>query len=398
MRNNLVAVLLVTMAALTGLSIATADGVGTVEDSNVSETTRNLVNQPGNLMRQMAAMIAANEASSIFRATVVSLTPSTITVQRTGHDAETAPYAVIDSFPYPAVDDEVIVQRIGSGFIVIGKVLRSGLVERYLTIETELRILPSGKITWGSDGQNFIDDDIIQWKVIDVLDIAGLRAVDSADIEFYAHTIQANVSGRFVNFTVTDPDSLESVQINMEAKSPTGSITKIHLFATGPGGSGGFLEVYSRASASHPAAAILGSRGLDVVIVEPVGDGFHSRVTVATFALGTRTANAGPDTDTIAAGVITAHSSFMTVDTEAAGPTDNLDNIVAPSGGALVAGQEIKLKPVDSARTIVVRAGVGGNIILNVAGNFTMDNANDMIKLTFDGTNWLEDYRSNNGA
>ena len=94
---------------------------------------------------------------------------------------------------------------------------------------------------------------------------------------------------------------------------------------------------------------------------------------------------------TIASGVVAVKASFHGVDTEGAAGTDDLDTINGVSGS----GQLLILRPVSGARTIVAKDGTGN---LKLAGDFTMDNAEDTLLLINDGTNWLELSRSDNGA
>ena len=93
---------------------------------------------------------------------------------------------------------------------------------------------------------------------------------------------------------------------------------------------------------------------------------------------------------TIATGAVTATTSFHAIDTEAAGATDDLDTI---SGGQT--GQVLYIHAANGARDVVAKDGTGN---LKLAGDFTMDNAEDTLTLIFDGTNWLELARSGNGA
>ncbi len=78
------------------------------------------------------------------------------------------------------------------------------------------------------------------------------------------------------------------------------------------------------------------------------------------------------------------------VDTEADAATDDLDTI---NGGS--EGQVLTLRAENSARTVVVKDGVGN---LRLEGDFSLDNIEDTITLIFDDPNWLEMGRSNNGA
>jgi hypothetical protein len=99
-----------------------------------------------------------------------------------------------------------------------------------------------------------------------------------------------------------------------------------------------------------------------------------------------------PTAKTISSGSITITSSNIAVDTEGATASDDLENIL---GGAI--GDIIWIRPVSDTRTIVVVPTVG-NIRLNGATSFTMDSFNDSLCLYFNGTNWLEQGRGNNGS
>jgi hypothetical protein len=92
---------------------------------------------------------------------------------------------------------------------------------------------------------------------------------------------------------------------------------------------------------------------------------------------------------TIAGGVITAGSSFMTVDTQGGGATDDLDTI---NGGT--DGDILILQAADSSRTVVVKDGTGN---LNLTSDFSLDHVNDKIMLiNIGGSTWDEVSRSNN--
>jgi hypothetical protein len=95
---------------------------------------------------------------------------------------------------------------------------------------------------------------------------------------------------------------------------------------------------------------------------------------------------------TIASGAISVTKSFQTVDTEADAGTDDLDTITGGNDGSLVI-----LRAADSARTIVVKDGTGN---LQLAGDMTLDNAQDTITLIYESSlsAWLEVARSGNGA
>ena len=324
----------------------------------MSFQTLKVVAAPGNLLSTVQRMIDRDADEQLFQATVASLTSSTITIQRTGHDPETARYAVIDSFPYPAVDDEVIVARVGSGFIIVGKVLRTGLVERYLTIETELRILPGGKITWGSDGLNSIDDDLI--------------TIEVSDDEAIPTDVMLFKRGALTHRTV------------MTAAVETGpSLAFWDMVAETTGGAeGARLSVQAGSTAISNRAAVVGNdlAGTKVSALVAFGngearaDGFFT-----TFKGDTPTARV------ISGGAITIEQAWITIDTEGAAPTDILTDINAAAGLSLQNGQHLFLKLENGARTITIEEG--GNVALD-GGTIDMDTVDKVPHLLYDGTNW----------
>ena len=100
--------------------------------------------------------------------------------------------------------------------------------------------------------------------------------------------------------------------------------------------------------------------------------------------------NLNPTTElTIASGTITATKSFHTVDTQSNAATDDLTTI---NGGTV--GKMLIITAEDDARDVIVRDD-SGNIAL--IGDFTMDNSQDKLAMIFDGTNWLELFRADNG-
>lgn len=122
--------------------------------------------------------------------------------------------------------------------------------------------------------------------------------------------------------------------------------------------------------------------------------GYHAAPQVGMLNL---TASAG--SYTIAAGVITLAGTSgsldrrrtrVTVDTEGAAATDDLDTVNGTQDGDLVI-----LRAADSARTVVARDGTGN---LRLAGNFSMDNVEDRLTLLNDGGVLYEIARSDNGA
>lgn len=92
----------------------------------------------------------------------------------------------------------------------------------------------------------------------------------------------------------------------------------------------------------------------------------------------------------ISGGIITASQNFLSVDTEAAGASDDLATI---NGG--VEGNMLTLKANNSARTVVVKDATGN---LQTVGDFSLTHVNDRIVLKKSGTNWIELSRSDNDA
>lgn len=93
---------------------------------------------------------------------------------------------------------------------------------------------------------------------------------------------------------------------------------------------------------------------------------------------------------TIATGVITVTSGAHTVDTQSDAASDDLDTI---SGG--ITGQILVLSAANSGRTVVCKDGTGN---LKLAGDMSLDSAEDTICLIYNGASWLEVSRSDNGA
>lgn len=89
----------------------------------------------------------------------------------------------------------------------------------------------------------------------------------------------------------------------------------------------------------------------------------------------------------IATGVIAVTKTNVTVDVET-GTTDDLETI---NGGEF--GNLLLLRATSSARTVVVKDGVGN---LRIAGDFSMDHANDKLLLIESSGVWEEISRSNN--
>jgi len=93
---------------------------------------------------------------------------------------------------------------------------------------------------------------------------------------------------------------------------------------------------------------------------------------------------------TISSGSITPDLNYHQVDTEGGAASDDLDTIV---GTYFFAGDELTLIAANSARTVVLKDGTGN---LELAGDFSLDDTGDTIKLLFNGSSWQELSRSNN--
>jgi hypothetical protein len=105
-----------------------------------------------------------------------------------------------------------------------------------------------------------------------------------------------------------------------------------------------------------------------------------------------------PKPITISSGVIDISNlsgSFITVDTESAAASDDLDTITLTSSHDTDKGGLIILQAADSGRTVVVKDGTG-NLKLN--SDFSLDNVEDKIFLIKVGENFEELTRSSNGA
>ena len=93
---------------------------------------------------------------------------------------------------------------------------------------------------------------------------------------------------------------------------------------------------------------------------------------------------------TISTGAIVKTQGWHRIDTEGDAASDDLDTI---SGGQ--AGDRLILQAENDARTVVIKDGTGN---IQCAGDFSLDNTQDTIELIYDGSNWLELSRSDNGA
>lgn len=86
---------------------------------------------------------------------------------------------------------------------------------------------------------------------------------------------------------------------------------------------------------------------------------------------------------TISSGAVTASRSNHKIDTQGAAASDDLDTI---NGG--VDGYMLAIRAANTARTVVVKHGTG-NIYLNNAADFSLDNTEKTVLLIFNGTYWI---------
>ena len=100
-----------------------------------------------------------------------------------------------------------------------------------------------------------------------------------------------------------------------------------------------------------------------------------------------------PYTSVIATGAAIVYGCTQRIDTEGGAASDDLDTINTTD--AWDNDQWLTLHANNDARTVVLKDGTGN---LKLAGDFSLDNTEDRITLQFDGTNWVELFRSDNGA
>lgn len=78
-----------------------------------------------NLAQQVRELFDALWGERMFRAVVTGTSGNLVTVKRTGQgSADPQSYAKLASYSAPAVNDEVLVVKVGGGWLVCGKVTR----------------------------------------------------------------------------------------------------------------------------------------------------------------------------------------------------------------------------------------------------------------------------------
>ena len=92
----------------------------------------------------------------------------------------------------------------------------------------------------------------------------------------------------------------------------------------------------------------------------------------------------------ISGGIVTANHSVHAIDTEAAGASDDVSQILGGPDGAI-----LTVYAANSARTVVLKDGTG-NLLLS--GDFSLTHVDDVCILAKSGSNWLEIACSDNTA
>ena len=290
--------------------------------------------------------------------------------------------------------------RQGSYLISNNSILRAGAVGiRVDTISTDQTIdnlVVSGNIIKDNSTANHAilinsntTDRIIYNAVISQNTIKNAQSSGAA-IQLL-NVLSGSVTGNTVELTTDGPTAIrvDSV-VNC---SITGNAVSL---ISGAATSSGFYIVSATAGASDkvtvasntvysPSAS--GSRGITVAAnarnVVLTGNNFQD----CTTKISTSGTNY-----TIANGVITlvGDTGPITVNTEGAAATDDLDTI---SGG--VETQILLVRAASYTKDVVLKDGTGN---MKLAGDFTLNSAEDTITLMYSGTTWYEMCRSDNGV
>ncbi len=195
-------------------------------------------------------------------------------------------------------------------------------------------------------------------------------------------------------------DSSFGIELIQNNDLTNGVYFAAHAYPSGTGNyftfSGGFLVLPSKSTDfSSPSDGSIWFHSVDKVIRLYTTNGTETVATRewATDILSGIQYGGDGSTLTISNGEVTISSTYHQIDTESAAATDNLDYIYGPSFN----GQLLMLRAANSARTVVLKDGVGN---LKLAGDMSLDNAEDTITLLYDLNNdlWYEITRSNNGA
>lgn len=74
----------------------------------------------------VSTLIDENAGDTLFRGVLLSVAGGLATLRRDGSNTTEGPYPTIDS-PILAVGDEVLVARVGTGYVVVGRIRRGGI-------------------------------------------------------------------------------------------------------------------------------------------------------------------------------------------------------------------------------------------------------------------------------
>lgn len=78
-----------------------------------------------NLAKFVSDMVDGMFRERVFRATVTGVSGNLVTIQRPGQTAaDTQSYPALASYGSPTATDEVLVIRLGDGWVVAGKIVR----------------------------------------------------------------------------------------------------------------------------------------------------------------------------------------------------------------------------------------------------------------------------------
>jgi len=221
-----------------------------------------------------------------------------------------------------------------------------------------------------------------------------LTGIGANDHHAQAHTLASHSSKAHSELTGVSSD-----QHHPQAHTLASHSSKAHSELTGIGANDHHPQVHTHASHTsigandhHAQVHTLGSHSdfssyLDQAVKQASNVIFGGATINGKLSLG------APTELTISGGAITVTRSFHKVDTEGEAATDNLDTI---NGGVI--GMKLILRSVHGTRVPTLRNSVG-NIYLNVAGNFALDDPEDKIEILYDDypyTGWYEINRSNN--
>lgn len=135
--------------------------------------------QTSPFMLDVSNLVDARIEASIFRAVVTDIQPDAVRIKRTGQFAEDAQdYAACDVYPFPSVGDEVLVLRVGHGFIVVARIVREGIDVLHtgladLAITGTLLMGPDGRIAIGDVDPETNGGVLIDLDEITVFPVAG---------------------------------------------------------------------------------------------------------------------------------------------------------------------------------------------------------------------------------